>query len=195
MRAGAPNSGPIQSRPCRSWRRSCNTRCATAADVRRQDVPRSVQLRWRSGEHQAALTSWCCKRRPTIWAATCRSSAPPGGAGWPFETRRGSSRSADRLTEPPSAPYDRYKLPDENQVIPGRPNNPALKIDGRDSAEFRPILTSLHTDHSPVWRTPPRRKMDSWVSSRPLHHDQLVGGPGRDRCIGGEQRRQCEVRR
>ena len=31
----------------------------------RHDVPSSVELRWRSGEHQAALTSSLCRTGPT----------------------------------------------------------------------------------------------------------------------------------
>lgn len=50
---------------------------------------------------------------------------------------------ADRLTEPPfGPPTTKYRLPSEDQVLPGRRNNPALRLDGRDFAEFRPILTT-----------------------------------------------------
>ncbi len=50
---------------------------------------------------------------------------------------------ADKLTEPDFAPpTTRYKLPGDAQVLPGRRNHPALKVDGRDFPAFHPILTT-----------------------------------------------------
>jgi nucleoside phosphorylase len=50
---------------------------------------------------------------------------------------------ADKLTEPDFAPpTTKYKLPGQQQVLPGRKNNPSLKLDGKDFAEFKPILTT-----------------------------------------------------
>ncbi len=50
---------------------------------------------------------------------------------------------ADELTEPDfGPPTTKYKMPDGQPVLPGRRNHPDLKVDGRDFAEFRPILTT-----------------------------------------------------
>ena len=49
---------------------------------------------------------------------------------------------ASHLTEPDFAPpTTKYDL-GERDVLPGRKNSPSLKVDGRDFAEFRPILTT-----------------------------------------------------
>ena len=45
-----------------------------APSTHHEDVPSSVELRWRSGEHQAALTSSLCTTGPT-GSAVSRSSA------------------------------------------------------------------------------------------------------------------------
>jgi hypothetical protein len=50
---------------------------------------------------------------------------------------------ADELTEPDfGPPTTKYKMPDGQRVLPGRRNHPDLKVDGRDFAEFRPMLTT-----------------------------------------------------
>ena len=50
---------------------------------------------------------------------------------------------ASELNEPNFAPpTTRYKLADDQPFVPGRHNHPAFKLDGRDFAEFRPILTT-----------------------------------------------------
>ena len=50
---------------------------------------------------------------------------------------------ADELTEPDfGPPTTKYKMPDGQPVLPGRRNRPDLKLDGRDFAEFRPMLTT-----------------------------------------------------
>jgi len=50
---------------------------------------------------------------------------------------------AGELTEPDFAPpTTKYRIPGDRRVLPGRKNSPALLLDGRDFAEFRPMLTT-----------------------------------------------------
>ena len=50
---------------------------------------------------------------------------------------------AHELTEPDfGPPTTKYKIPGDRPVLPGRPNNPALRVDGRDFEAFRPMLTT-----------------------------------------------------
>lgn len=50
---------------------------------------------------------------------------------------------ADELTEPDvGPPTAKYRLPGTQRVLPGRRNRPSLKVDGRDFAAFRPMLTT-----------------------------------------------------
>jgi len=50
---------------------------------------------------------------------------------------------AQELTEPDfGPPTTKYKIPGDRPVMPGRRNNPALRVDGRDFEAFRPMLTT-----------------------------------------------------
>ena len=69
-----PQGWPWDHNP-RSFDRSSNYNpCATLSA---EDVPGSVELRWRSGEHQAALTSSLCTTGPTgsaVWRSRAERS-------------------------------------------------------------------------------------------------------------------------